>query len=85
MRALFFWYTGALKLKMHRKVYNIRKGIGVNCVFPLCPGLNEMSHVNVCMFYQTKWSDRWTSDEELADYLTKINREQLQVYKIPLF
>ena len=43
-RALFFWYTGALKFKMQWKVYNICKGIGVNCVIPLCPGLDEMSN-----------------------------------------
>ena len=29
-------------------------GNGVNCVIPLCPGLEELSHVKVCIFYQTK-------------------------------
>ena len=49
-RALFFWYTRALKFKTQWKVYNIQKGIGVNCVFPLCPGFDELLHVKVCMF-----------------------------------
>ena len=61
------------------------EGNGVNCVIPLCPGLEELSHVKVCIFYQTKWSDKWTTDKELVDYLLKINREWLLVYKMPLF
>ena len=61
------------------------EGNGVNCVIPLCPGLEELSHVKVCIFYQTKWSDKWTTDKELVDYLLKINRERLLVYKMPLF
>ena len=35
-------------------LYNTQRGIGIGCVFPMCSGIDEWSHLFECIFYDTK-------------------------------
>ena len=83
-RAILLWRTGGLKFKTQWKLYNVKRGIGIGCLMPVCPGLDNLDHVKNCPFYETKWDNRWKDDEELAIYLVKINRERTRRFKMPI-
>ena len=50
-RALFMWNVGALKFKCLWKLYNVKRGIGVGCLMPICSGNDNLEHVQQCPFY----------------------------------
>merc|ERR1712098_266674 len=83
-RAILLWRTGGLKFKTRWKLYNVKRGIGIGCLMPVCPGLDNLDHVKNCPFYETKWDNRWKDDEELATYLVKLNRERTRRFKMPI-
>ena len=84
-RALLFWYTGALKFKTLWKLYNVQRGVGINCLFLFCPGNDDLNHVQNCQFYHTRWKREWTDDKDITNYLVKLNRECTERFKMPLF
>ena len=84
-RAILFWRTGALKFRTTWRIYNQKKGIGIGCVMPMCPGTDDLNHVKVCKFYDTKWDDKFQLEKDLASYLVKISRERFIKVKLPLF
>ena len=38
---------------------------------PVCGGEDTLAHMKVCPFYDTKWSSKWESEKEIAQYLVK--------------
>ena len=83
-RALLLWRTGALKFKNMWRIYNVKRGLGTNCVMEMCEGEDNFDHVKVCSFYDTKWSNKWCRESEIAQYLVKINRERIVKVKMPI-
>ena len=83
-RALLAYRTGALKFKSCWKLYNVKRGVGVKCVMPLCDGDDSLEHVKMCRWYDTKWSDDYTTEDEIADYIIRISRERLVKLRMPL-
>ena len=51
---------------------------------PLCDGDDSLEHVKMCRWYDTKWSDDYTTEDEIADYLIRISRERLVKLRMPL-
>ena len=85
-KALLAWRTGALRFKTVWRLYNLKRGLGINCVMPQCDGArDDWDHVRQCLFYDTKWDDNWQTEDEIADYLVKISRERFIKVKMPLF
>ena len=83
-RALFLWRVGALKLKTQWKIYNVKRGVGTDCVMPLCGEDDTLDHIKECKWYETKWDEKCSTERELANYLVKINRERLKKVKMPI-
>ena len=83
-RSLLFWRIGALRLKTQWKIYNTKRGLGTDCVMPLCNGVDNIEHIKKCTWYDTKWSDKVVTDSDFANYLVKINRERLNKVKMPI-
>ena len=85
-QALFAWRTGSLQFKSSRKIYNVKRGLGIHCVMPMCDGkIDNWEHLIECKFYDTKWNHEWSSEEEIAKFLVKISRERMIKVKMPLF
>ena len=77
--------TGSLKFKTRWRIYNCKRGIGTDCVHPLCDNEDSLEHMKVCPFYFTKWKDEFDMTEEaMAEYILKINRERLHRYRMPI-
>ena len=85
-KALLAFRFGSLKFRSAWRVYNNKKGIGINCVHPICPGIDSLIHVQYeCKFYKTTWKQEYfDSEESLADYLIKINNERIKLYRLPI-
>ena len=83
-QAILAWRTGSLRLKTQWKLYNVKRGVGVDCVMPLCDGPDTLDHIKSCMWYETKWSDKWSTESDIANFLVKINRERLKKVKMPI-
>ena len=80
------WNVGALKFKCLWKLYNVKRGIGVGCLMPICSGTDNLEHVQQCPFYYTKWNPAWVNDDEnMAKYLVKLNRERTKRFKMPMY
>ena len=84
-KALLALRTGSLKFKVSWRIYNVKRGIGVNCVNVLCPYEDSFQHAKQCLFYNTVWKESYQDSEELtADYLLKLNRERIARYRLPI-
>ena len=85
-KALLFWRVGALKFKSLWRQYNLKNGISVKCVMPMCPHpTDNLDHVKECKFYDNKWDPKWKLEVEIAAYIVRISRERFQKVKMPLF
>ena len=49
-KALLVWRTGSLKLMTQWKIYNIKRGVGVDCVMPLCDGPDTLEPNKTCQW-----------------------------------
>ena len=84
-KAMLAVRTGSLKFKNAWRMYNNKRGLGVRCINRLCDGIDEMKHAQVCKFYYTKWSDKFLeSEDQMAEYVLKLNRERLQRFRMPI-
>ena len=84
-KAMLALRTRSVKFKMSWRLYNCKRGIGVDCVVPMCGGPDTLSHVQVCPFYSTKWKKEYAdTDEQMAEYLLQINRDRLRKYMLPI-
>ena len=84
-KAMLAWRTGSLKFKTSWRIYDCKKGIGVDCMAPMCGGSDTLSHVQACPFYTTKWKKEYTDmDKQMAEYLLQINRERQRKYMLPI-
>ena len=44
-QVLLAWRTGSLRFKSAWKIYNVKRGLGVNCVMPMCDApIDNWSH-----------------------------------------
>jgi len=85
-QALIAWRTGSLRFKSAWKIYNVKRGLGVHCVMPMCDApVDNWSHMIRCKFYDTGWNEKWTSEKEIATYIVKASRERFVKVKMPLF
>ena len=50
----------------------------------LCKENDTLDHAKVCPFYYTKWDEKWTTEEEIANYLVLLNRERFKRQKMPI-
>ena len=73
-----------MKLKTQWKIYNVKRGVGTDCVMPLCGEDDTLDHIKECKWYETKWDEKCSTEGELANYLVKINRERLKKVKMPI-
>ena len=83
-RALLFWRVGSLRFKVQWKLYNLKRGLGVKCVMPMCDGVDSWEHMIVCPFYDTKWNPEWKEEDEIAEYLVKASRERFTKVRLPI-
>ena len=83
-QALLAWRTGSLKFRHIWRVYNTKKGLSSDCVMPLCDGPDNWEHLKVCPWYKTRWSDRFTEESEIADYIVAVSKERFDKVKLPL-
>ena len=84
-KALLAFRVGALKFKYNWRIYNVKRGIGINCLHPLCNENDTLFHVQRCKFYRTIWKDKYNdSEESLAEYLLKLNTERINTYRMPI-
>ena len=83
-QALLLWRVGALKTKTAWRLYNVARGVGVSCVWPMCEGEDDFEHIKVCKFYQNRWNSKCCTEEELAKFIVNINRERVTKFKMPI-
>ena len=76
--------VGALKTKTAWRLYNVARGVGVSCVWPMCSGEDDFEHIKVCRFYENRWSNKFCTEEELAKFIVNINRERMRKFKMPI-
>ena len=81
----FSYKTGSLKFKTSWWIYNTKRGIGVHCLLNLCPYLDNILHVQQCLFFDVKWKQEYLdSEEQLAEYLLQLNRERIRKFRMPI-
>ena len=84
-KALLAYRCGALKFKTQWRLYNLKRGRGINCVNIICGENDSLSHAKSCSFYFTKWKKEYEdSEEEIASYLLKLNSERIKRYRLPI-
>ena len=83
-QAIFAYRTGSLKFCTSWRIYNIKRGNGIKCVMNMCPENDTFEHAKVCSFYDTKWNENWTTEEEIAEYIVALNRERFRRQKMPI-
>ena len=67
------------------KLYNVKRGVGIGCLMPVCDGLDNLEHVQQCKFYYTKWNPAWVNDDDSVEkYLVKLNRKRTKRFKMPI-
>ena len=70
--------AGALKLKTAWGDYHEVK----TCLVPLCGEADELDHIKICPFYDTKWEGAFSEDIRLlAQYLVSVDRERRRRWK----
>ena len=85
VKVLLAYKTGSLKFKTAWRIYNTKRGIGTHCLFNLCPNLDNLYHVQQCLFYEVKWKREYLdSEEQLAEYLLQLNRERIKKFRMPI-
>ena len=83
-KAILAWRVGGLKFRSAWKVYNTQRGIGIGCVFPMCSGIDEWSHLFECIFYDTKVRGHIDNKADIAQLIVNISRECAIKVKLPL-
>ena len=39
--------------------FYIKRGVGINCVMPMCEEEDQWNHMIKWPFYDTKWNEKW--------------------------
>ena len=85
VKALLYFRTGSLKFKTAWKIYNCKRGVGINCVHPLCDQQDTFEHAKICRFNETIWKDEFSdSEDQTAEYIMLLNRERIRKYRMPI-
>ena len=84
-KAILAYRCGTLKFKTCWRLYNLKRGKGIDCPNILCGKEDSILHAQKCLFYNTRWDDKFNdSEQEFAEYLLRLNRERISRYRLPI-
>ena len=82
-KALLHYRTGSLKFKQAWRLYNCKRGLGINWIHPLCDGVDDLELAKECRFYDTIWKNEYKdSEDQITDYFMMLNRERIKKFRM---